>query len=767
MEFARKSNLIGALLLLAVMGIAFIPRRAIAVDRKRTFTVADSIQATHLVYPYGSSPVSISPDGKKYLLVLERGDVASNGTRVRLIVGGTASVEIARRWRTVARLFSTSTASLQDMIKDLRWTPDSRRVTFLWDDGEHPQRIVSVNVATGRVDTVCSYSTPIVTYDVSGDGRTVALIAQSKRNLAKEAELERTGFAITDQSLQSILEGNLDGWTRYLHYDTFVRSGATGQLRKIRQSENPWFLPPNVLRISPTGHYALSVQPVRNVPADWDKYTNYLFKHDYLPAARKDPGGPNLIERYTMINLTQGTARALWNAPVNPSAGILWSRDGSSVIIGPTFLPVRSANSVGLAGEAVVEVDVTTGQFASIPVRPDVDVSYAPMRWIDNSVLVVTASDEGRSSRTLYFRKVRGQWEQTEPPVSTTHTGERVQIDVMEDPNTPPAVYANDPRHRSRTLLFDVDPALNHFTLGRVQLVHWTASDGRPWSGMLYYPVRYHSGRRYPLVIQTHGYLATKFSLDGSFTTAFAAQELANRGIAVLQTGGPDSGSTSFTVTPGEPKVYADGFEGAITHFVETGLVEPNKIGIIGFSRTGWIVEYMLTHSRTRLAAAEVADNMDGSYVQYVVSENPVKAEFEADLGARPQGDGLEAWKRLAPGFNAYRVETPLRIEVDSGPIDSVLNAWEMFSNLKYSGKPVELFVIPDIQHGVHILQNPAQRLASQQGTVDWFCFWLRNEESKDPVRRAEYDRWQLLKKLASPEPRSDLRKSAEDHNHN
>jgi hypothetical protein len=101
----------------------------------------------------------------------------------------------------------------------------------------------------------------------------------------------------------------------------------------------------------------------------------------------------------------------------------------------------------------------------------------------------------------------------------------------------------------------------------------------------------------------------------------------------------------------------------------------------------------------------------------------------------------------MAPGFNADQVHVPLRLELDSGPIDQVLGAWEMFSNLRYLRKPVELFVIPDIQHGVHLLQNPAQRLASQGGTVDWFSFWLKGEEDPDRRKAAQYARWRVLRK--------------------
>lgn len=69
-----------------------------------------------------------------------------------------------------------------------------------------------------------------------------------------------------------------------------------------------------------------------------------------------------------------------------------------------------------------------------------------------------------------------------------------------------------------------------------------------------------------------------------------------------------------------------------------------------------------------------------------------------------------------------------------------------MFSNLRYVGKPVELSIIPDIKRGVHVLQNPAQRLASQGGTVDWFRFWLKGDVDSDPAKAEQYARWRELR---------------------
>jgi dipeptidyl aminopeptidase/acylaminoacyl peptidase len=323
-----------------------------------------------------------------------------------------------------------------------------------------------------------------------------------------------------------------------------------------------------------------------------------------------------------------------------------------------------------------------------------------------------------------------------------------VRFEIRESPDISPALYAVETASERVRLLQDFNPQLSHFTLAKTELVHWMATDGKAWTGVLYYPVNYIAGRDYPLVIQTHGYSSTEFLPDGPFTTVFAAQPLANHDIAVLQVGGPDHETAEELGTSQEPLTYVAGFEGAIQHFVASGLADGKRIGIVGFSRTGWIVLYMLTHSHLPVAAAEVADNVDGSYVQYVLADSDLRTFDDVEKGASPFGKGQVAWMREAPGFNADKIRTPLRMELDSGPISRVLTEWEMFSNLRYLGRPVELSIIPDIEHGVHVLQNPAQRLASQGATVDWFRFWLKGEEDSSPTKTGQYVRWRKLRTL-------------------
>jgi len=115
-------------------------------------------------------------------------------------------------------------------------------------------------------------------------------------------------------------------------------------------------------------------------------------------------------------------------------------------------------------------------------------------------------------------------------------------------------------------------------------------------------------------VIQTHGFKQDKFWIDGPWSGAFAAQPLASKGFVVLQVGS--------SVDPWEDEKYANtlqevdrhmaAYEGAVDYLDKRGIVDREKVGLIGFSITTYYLAYTLTHSKHHFAAATLADGFDG-----------------------------------------------------------------------------------------------------------------------------------------------------------
>jgi hypothetical protein len=74
---------------------------------------------------------------------------------------------------------------------------------------------------------------------------------------------------------------------------------------------------------------------------------------------------------------------------------------------------------------------------------------------------------------------------------------------------------------------------------------------------------------------------------------------------------------------------------------------------------------------------------------------------------------------------------------------------WEPYEVLRLLHKPVELVMMP---HSSHIVTNPAERMVSQGGSVDWFRFWLQGYEDPNPAKAEQYRRWEGLRAMQNAE---------------
>ena len=736
----------------------------------RPLTVADMIELQlPVLTPSGVSlqAIQMAPDGTHFLAVFYQGDVKRNGNWVVFAYGSSASLATAAQVNASFRLFTAANIQPYEWIKDLSWLDAHEQVAFIWDDGHKPAQVVTVNLRTHTVEPITQSPSAVMNFAVSQDGETLVYATRSEserdaEEAARRKDYQADGFAVTDQDLWSMLKGDFDGWKPGQYGRLFVKSRRDQAVREIPAPGRPWeSAGPQNMRVSPDGKYCLFDLLIPELPQQWKRYTEPWLRQK-LSAVEHDLKDNRFVYQPFLLEIATAKVRPLWNAPRNPRHVALWL-DNHHVIIGPTFLPVEHSDADGLNGIALAEVDVDTGRFVSLPLSPrsraaraaNGDFGYAPHEVRAGGVVEVADAQDQMGKVAVRFKKntATGVWSEITGGGVRASSSAAVSVQLREDSNTPPALFAVEGSSQQSVKIYDPDPALlEHFSFGRTELVHWREPNGTAWTGLLYYPVNFEQGKRYPLVIHTHGYSAEYFAwaVNGGHSTAYAAQALANRGIMVLALRFPDrfleSGLWAQSInTPREPQTVMAGTVAAIEHLKETGLIQPDKVGLVGFSRTGWYVEYILTHSDYPFGAAIAADNLQNSYGEYITAWDAFKGESESAIGAKPFGDGLAVWLREAPGFNADKIRTPLRMEQDSDYL-GVLSEWELFSNLRHLGRPVEAFFVPDIEHGgAHPLVNPAQRLASQGGAVDWFDFWLNGHEDSDPTKTEQFRRWETL----------------------
>ena len=516
------------------------------------------------------------------------------------------------------------------------------------------------------------------------------------------------------------------------------------------------FVPGGHLALSPDGRFSVATTIVSNTntPPSWETL--------YPPPYASDPyriraGRQRDMHQYIQMDIQTGSVQSLTDAPLSWDAGAwasvtaspTWSRDGKAILLPNTFLDSRD-NKPSRPCVAVVDLASNTRTCVELlkgRTETGAEEGYRSIRAVDfvggdRKRVAVTfhVREQGNALMTVEYRHTSdGTWQvvaQSEGELDVGQNG--LEVTVRQGLNEPPVLVATN-KGISR-VIWDPNPQLKNIEFGEASVYTWKDKEGRTWRGGLFKPVDYKTGQRYPLVIQTHGFLESEFRPSGGYTTAFAARALAAAGIAVLVVTEDCPLGTSS-----EGPCAVSGYEAGARRLVSEGLVDPEKIGMIGWSRTGFYVMKALTTGSPRLAAASVTDSTLVDYFQYMALAGfkEIGREYESMIGAPPFGEGLQQWVKLSPGFNLDKVTAPLLV-VGDGPA-TLFDMWGAYAGLQYLQKPVDLIMLNTDEH---ILTNPAVRMASQGGSVDWFRFWLKSEEDPDPAKKEQYARWRELRKL-------------------
>ncbi len=715
---------------------------------RRRITVRDTIEMTEFAdrgYFLGgapSSPVALfSPDGNQFLLRLKKGDVERNVVRYWLLLFQTSKAFHDPVGRVVVTMESSSN---REAIAQVRWL-DNQSIAFL---GENPGSIPQVfraNLSTERVVQLTHHPTAVVSYDIGSNGAEIIYeaVPQPKNLLATE-NIRRKGWVVTSQYVSDLFAaGGEERDDPSADRELFVQKGHEKAVRIPSPDFLTEYLP---LELSPDGRFAIVAVYVSSIPNRWEKYEDMVLR-PYIVEKRK-PETLSNVQQYMMVDVQHAAIRPLLDAPKAwLDEGVAWSQDGRSVMVSGTFLPLGTENRT------------EDSERRAHPFVAEIEIPSQTIHIISGERLIISHWDRKKQRITLepgygaakgpaeIFEKIGNEWQRLQASVGEKD-GAGIEVSLEEDKNIPPRIFVQDRSTGKKNLLFDLNPQFRDFALAMVQNIKWKASDGHEVFGGLYFPPGYEEGRRYPLVIQTHGYEENRFWINGPWNSAFAAQPLAAKGMLVLQTG--DSAKPGedrkYVNTPEEGPRRMAAFEGAIDELDHRGLIDRDRVGIIGFSRTAFHVAYTLTHSKYRFRAATMADGFEGGYLDYLLWRT---ADSEGVNGGEPVGTGLKSWFENSPGFRIDAVLAPVRIEEYSP--HAFLAGWQWYSVMTLLQKPVDYIWIP---RGTHLLVKPWERLTSQQGNVDWFHFWLSGADVCDAQDHAACARW---RELAALEKKSGL----------
>ena len=280
---------------------------------------------------------------------------------------------------------------------------------------------------------------------------------------------------------------------------------------------------------------------------------------------------------------------------------------------------------------------------------------------------------------------------------------------------------------RQITRLFD--DLASRYRLPRTEAIQWKGEDGVTVEGLLFYPLDYREGERYPLVVQTHGGPAASDKFSWHSPSNYVPV-LTAMGYMVLK---PNyRGSTGY----GDPflrdmvgnyfnQAHTDVMAG-VDHLIALGLVDGDHMVKMGWSAGGHMTNKLITYT-DRFKAASSGAGAANWISMY--SQSDTRVYRTPWFGGTPWQENapLEQYLADSPLTEIYKVETPTLVLV--GEQDRrvpMTQSVELYRALKANGVPTKLYVAPRQGHGWRELRH---RLFKANVELDWFERWLWGRE--------------------------------------
>jgi dipeptidyl aminopeptidase/acylaminoacyl peptidase len=745
-------------LLVACIGLLSVHVQGAPIKRrdpvKRQLNVADAIEmvrigdSSYLESPNASeNVVQFSPDKSKFAFVTQQGDLTTDTVVYRLLIFNTSEAFNSPTPKVVATLASSSN---REAIRQLKWLHDNETIAFLGEQPGHTSQLYEVNVRTTKLERLTDQATPVLYYSMTDSGERFVYVAQSNPRPVMTQEMMQHGFFVTSQQWDDL-------YTNYPRVATQrVVYVKTPELKTSRRVGRVLDMPPEGVSISPNGRYAFLRAYRSSPPASWNEY-RYRADYEADPAMIACSNGEisRCPQQLVIVDLDKLTITPLINAPAtNKIAGsnlAVWTVHDSILLVN-ALLPLDDVDPA----ERNRRVCHVYAAEVALPEKTLIKIAERrepyPVVSIDRDAKTgqITAHPKlATLGPALTFHKGSEKWTITEVTGAPSEPDDQLVVTLDQDINSPPRLVANDRRTHRKAVVLDLNPQFSQLAFGHVEVFSWKTRRGIAYEGTLYYPTTYLPGTRYPLIIQTHDERRDRFWINGPYTTAYAAQPLANRGFFVLQMGIVDiydkssiEGIYKILGTAQEGPYYSDLFESAVDALDHRGFIDRGRVGLTGFSRAAYHVLYALTHSPYHFAAAVIADGINFGYVDcvYYLESNGSSLCEKMNGGGPPYGDSLTGWIKEAPTFRLDKIHAPVLLQAISGP----LGEWEIFAGLRWLKRPVDMLNF--YPEGEHVLVRPRQRLLSEGSVVDWYCFWLKGEEDADRMKAAQYARWRQMR---------------------
>ncbi len=352
------------------------------------------------------------------------------------------------------------------------------------------------------------------------------------------------------------------------------------------------------------------------------------------------------------------------------------------------------------------------------------DSSIRPVRWTEKGILVVwqdkTKYLSGMLAESGELEVLSGNEDCVSWNASITKDNNHLAY-VKATSKETFEVYLDHEKITNESRIFE------DRLLSKKEVISWTSSDGLEIEGVLSAPYDLDCSKKHPLLVVIHGGPTwASFPIPSVLNRSYPIEEFVEKGFIVLEPNYRGSSGYGDEFLKANYKKlglgdYDDVISG-VDKLIEDGLVDKDKVGVMGWSQGGYISAFCTTYS-DRFKAVSVGAGISNWLTYYVNTD--IHQFTRMFLGDNPWNDP-KIYSETSPMTYIKSACTPTLIQ--HGGNDTRVptpNAYELYQGLRDMGIETELVIYKGMGHGSN---KPGINRAIMKQNLMWFSHHILGE---------------------------------------